>query len=429
MTNPIFFFLMFLLVPSFAYAQESTEINYDKCENEMLHQNIYAPFYYHINHDPAISQTFKQRHVDNPNVSPFQRAPETIDAGYATWFEFGTSSNQTATYEFELDLEYLETSELPRPITIQLFSTNGLVSERKIFQEEKIGCMAFRVATSAPPHVFTQEEILEIAKLEFVGITKQFSDKIDTNTDETRMLKQVLIVVVLVFALVCAFLIIGDRMRKREMNTIKEEYGIRNDLLATSILKADANVKMQKLSMLSMDVSAKSMTDSMVGNFGVLLQKMYESTELVKSELSSLIKQLRHEIELYEPVVEKPVVTFIDSEEHDSTDDCVIIPKVKPESDNETIKSVFGFDFSQIKNATKQVMNIVKKQPELSDVEKLKEKWSKMSNDDISTEYSSYVKKSEDDMIKTKSHGVNFEYAKILIDIINQRQTDYKEDK
>ena len=85
------FVFLLLLVPSFAYAQES-QINYDTCENEMIHQNVFAPFYYRITHDPVISHTFEQRHDDNPNVNPFSRTPqENIEPGYPTWIEFGTS--------------------------------------------------------------------------------------------------------------------------------------------------------------------------------------------------------------------------------------------------------------------------------------------------------------------------------------------------
>ena len=40
MHEKIFLFLILLLIPSYAYAQESETVNYDKCEYDMIHQNI-----------------------------------------------------------------------------------------------------------------------------------------------------------------------------------------------------------------------------------------------------------------------------------------------------------------------------------------------------------------------------------------------------
>lgn len=427
-----FIIFSLFLIPSFSYAQESAEINYDGCENEMIHQNVYAPFYYHITHDPVISHNFEQRHDDNPNVNPFIRTPpENIEPGYPTWVEFGTNSNQTAIYEFELGLEYAEDIDSSRPVNIQLFSANGLMMERKIFLEDKINCIAFRVNAVPQPHQFTYEEILEIAKSEFIGHVKQFADSVDRNTYETTGLKQSIIIVIIVFSMVVAFLIIDNRNRKKEMQTLRDEYKIRNDLLATSILKSDASIQFQKLSTITTQKSFESMRDSMIGNFGVLLQKMQESVDSSKNEFIKLIKQLRHEIEVYEPVVEKPVTTFADLEKRDDSPLVIDSSELKePDKSigvsNPMLKEVFGFDLSQLKNIVKPVMNIGKKEPEISDMDKLRKKWSMMSNEELYNEYSDYVRKSTDDMIKNKAHGFNFDCTKELLDIINQRQTDVK---
>ena len=439
MHEKIFLFLILLLIPSYAYAQESETINYDKCEYDMIHQNIYAPFYFHINHDPAISQTFKQRHDDNPNVSPFQRAPEGVEPGQATWFEFGSSGNATATYEFELGLEYLEVSDLPRPITIQLFSENNLMMEKKIYQEQTIGCIAFRVSATPPPHDFTSEEILEIAKLEFVGITKQYADSVNQNTEETRGLKIMLISTSLVVVGMIGFVILDKRMTKREMNDLKNEYGIRNDVLATSCMKLDVNIKNENYRLLKIEKNNQSMINVMINNFGNMLQKVQDSVESGKVDLKRLINDLRTEIGLIERVPESAnelaEITFADIEKHDSSNDFIIntdpsglAEHLNPDRCNipePTMKKVFGFDLSFLTDAVKSMPNIIKKEePILSDVEKLKEKWSKMNNEELSKLYSEYNQKSIDELNKTGKSGVDSEYAMILFEIINDRTTD-----
>ena len=433
MHEKIFLFLILLLIPSYAYAQESETINYDKCEYDMIHQNIYAPFYFHINHDPAISQTFKQRHDDNPNVSPFQRAPEGVEPGQATWFEFGSSVNATATYEFELGLEYAEISDLPRPITIQLFSENNLMMEKKIYQEQTIGCVAFRVYATPPPHEFTSEEILEIAKLEFVGITKQYADSVNQNTEETRGLKIMLISTSLVVVGMIGFVILDKRMTKREMNDLKNEYNIRNNVLATSCMKLDVNIKNENYRLLKMEKDNQNMMNIMINNFGNMLQKVQDSVESGKVNLNKLITDLRTEIGLIERVPEEPVVTFADI---DNTEAIKAyseylkkpIEPMKFENQNisePTIKKVFNFDLSFLTDVVKSLPNIIKKdEPVLSDVEKLKEKWSKMDNEELSKLYSEYNQKSIDELNKTGKSGVDYEYAMILFKIINDRTTD-----
>ena len=317
-------------------------------------------------------------------------------------------------------MEYADVGDSSRPVNIQLFSANGLMMERKIFLDDSLNCIAFRVHAVPQPHQFTYEEILEIAKSEFVGHVKQFSDAVDRNTYETTGLKQSIIIVIIVFSMVVAFLIIDNRNRKKEMKTLQEEYGIRNDMLATSILKSDANIQFQKLSTLSMQKSWESLSSSIVGSFGILTENITKSVDSSKEEFVKLVKQLRHEIEVYEPVVESDITTFADIEKHDSSDDCIIIKKEEPV---QTITSVFGFDVSKLKNIAKPITNIIKKE-EQSDIEKLKQKWSEMSNEDIRKEYTEYLKKSTEDMTNNKAHGINFEYATIILDIINNRTTD-----
>ena len=436
MHEKIFLFLILLLIPSYAYAQESETVNYDKCEYDMIHQNIYAPFYFHINHDPAISQTFKQRHDDNPNVSPFQRAPEGVEPGSATWFEFGSSGNATATYEFELGLEYLEQSDLPRPITIQLFSENNLMMEKKIYQEQSIGCIAFRVSATPPPHDFTSEEILAIAKLEFVGITKQYADTVNQNTDETRGLKIMLISTSLVVVGMIGFVILDKKMTKREMNDLKNEYNIRNNVLATSCMKLDVNIQNENYRLLKMEKDNQNMINIMINNFGNMLQKVQDSVESGKVDLNKLITDLRAEIGLIErdpeSAKELAEITFADIEKHDSSNDCIILPKpVIPVQDipEPTMKKVFNFDLSFLTDVVKSLPNIIKKEePILSDVEKLKEKWSKMDNEELSKLYSEYNKKSIDELNKTGKSGKDYDYAMMLFEIINSRNTDVNKD-
>ena len=428
----IIFLLLILLIPSYAYAQESASVNYDKCEYDKIYTNIYAPFYFHVSHDPAISQTFKQIHADNPNVSPFQRAPEGVEPGQATWFEFGSIANATATYEFELGLEYLESSDIPRPILIQLFSQGVLMEEKKIFQEENIGCVAFRISATPPPHVFTNDEILQIAKLEFIDITKQYTDRIDLNTEETKGLKMELIAVSLVVIFLIVFLAINNKTIRNQMKTQQLEYDIRNNMIATSIIKLDANLKNEQFRLLKIEKDNQSMISIMINNFGNMLQKVQDSVESGKVNLNKLITDLRTEIGLIERVPESAKelaeITFADIEKHDSSDDCIIIPKpavIVQDVPEPTIKKVFGFDLSFLTDAVKSLPNIIKKEEtELTDMEKLKEKWSNMGNEELSKLYSEYNKRSIEELNKTGKSGIDYEFAMMLFEIINDRTVD-----
>ena len=65
-----------------------------------------------------------------------------------------------------------------------------------------------------------------------------------------------------------------------------------------------------------------------------------------------------------------------------------------------------------------------KVEPVLSDKEKLKEKWSKMDNEELSKLYSEYNQKSIDELTRTGKSGINYEYAMMLFEIINSRNTD-----
>ena len=427
MKRIMFFLMMILLVPSYAYAQESASVNYDKCEYDKIYTNIYAPFYFHISHDPATSQTFKQIHADNPNVSPFQRAPEGVEPGQATWFEFGSIANATATYEFELGLEYLESSDVPRPILIQLFSQGILMEEKKIFQEENIGCVAFRISATPPPHVFTNDEILQIAKLEFVDITKQYTDKIDQNTEETKGLKMELIAVSLVVIFLIVFLAINNRTIRNQMKTQQSEYDIRNNMMATSILKLDANLKNEQFRLLKMDKDNQSMVNTIVGNFGHMLEKLRDAGNDIKIDVKKLIDDLRKEIDLIPVIPEEPIVTFVDMTNpgHNKEPKILQPEPTLPVIPDEPVDKILNFDLNMIKDViAKPFENIIKKEePELSDIDKLTNEWSKMSNDDLSKIYTEYLEKATSDLL-TNTYGKNYDYMMRIFQIINDRTTD-----
>jgi hypothetical protein len=416
---------LILLIPSYAYAQEVAVIDYDKCEYDMINDNVYAPFYFHINHEQAISQVFKQKHDDNPNVSPFQRSPDiTIPDEYPTWFEFGSSVNATATYEFQLELGYKEDVDYARPITIQLFSENTLMMEKKIYQEDKIGCIAFKVYATAPPHVFTYEEILEIAKSEFVGTTKQFTLEIDENTSKLESLSNNVIVLGLIFAIVVIYLILNDRSRSRALQTLKEEYDIRNDLLETSLIKQDANLKFAHLQMTEQKVAVDSMISTMINNFGHMIASMQVGIKDIKFDFKTFIDQLREESSIPEPVKIIPEVMFVDIEKHDSSDECTMTPKPVIESKVETVKDVDDSKLSQLMN----IFNIKKKEePVLSDIDKLKIKWSEMKNPELLKLYTEYASKSEEYMKRTGKHSVEYDYAVMILSILNSRDTDVED--
>ena len=436
MKRIIFFLLLVLFIPSYAYAQESASVNYDKCEYDKIYTNVYAPFYFHIGHDPAISQTFKQIHADNPNVSPFQRAPEGALPGQATWFEFGSIANATATYEFELGLEYLTSSDVPRPILIQLFSQGVLMEDKKIFQEENIGCIAFRISVTPPPHVFTNDEIVQIAKLQFkediLNVTKYYADKVDQNTEETRGLKMELIAVTLVVIFLIVFLAINNKTIRNQMKTQQDEYDIRNKMIATSILKLDANLKMEQFRLSKIDKDNQSMINAIVGNFGHMIEKIHDASDDIKLNVRKLIDDLRKEIDLIPIVPDEPIVTFVDMT-NPNLNPKIIIPHEIKEQDKvseknniveEPIGKVLNFDLGSIKDAiAKPFENMIKKEPDLSDIDKLTIKWSEMSNEELTKIYTEYLEKATSDL-HTNTYGSNYDCMMILFKIINDRTTD-----
>ena len=301
--------------------------------------------------------------------------------------------------------------------------------EKKIYQEQTIGCIAFRVSATPPPHDFTSEEILSIAKLEFVGITKQYADSVNQNTEETRGLKIMLISTSLVVVGMIGFVILDKRMTKREMNDLKNEYNIRNNVLATSCMKLDVNIKNEQYRLLKIEKDSQNMMNVIINNFGNMLQKVQDSVESGKVDLKKLINDLRTEIGLIEKIPESAnelaEFTFADIGKHDSSDDCIIIAKpVIPVQDvpEPVMKEVFGFDISSLKNIVKPFIR--KEEPELSDAEKLKEKWSKMDNEELSKLYSEYNKKSIEELNRTGKSGIDYEYAMMLFDMINSRTSD-----
>lgn len=433
MNRMIFFFLPLLIVPQFVFAQSNEQVNYDKCEYDMITQNIYAPFYFHINHDSATSQKFIW-HSDNPNVVPFTRSPGgQASAEQVTWFEFGSDVNATATYEFELDLNYLNKLDVPRPITMQLYSSNGLMMDRKIFQDDKTGCLAFKVSVTPEPHKFTSEEILSIAKLEFAGITKQYTDSITRYTDESNSLKTQLIVSNIVIFAVVGFLIINDRLRNRVLDTKKDEYEIRNNLMATSIVKFDASVLKIGLDEAKREVAFNKLQNLIINNFGIVYQKMLDMTDSVKSDVNVFIDQLRSELEIAEKQINKEpnTVTFVDVEKHVNVETPVTKISIEDDMDSDKedskIGNVFPFNFDVLDTIKKPFTK--KPEPVLSETDKLKEKWSVMSNDKLMQLYTCYVNESIQEMNKNGTYGTSHDYALIIFDIIQSRKTDYMESK
>ena len=409
---------MFLLVPSYAYAQEdNANIEYDRCEYDMINQNVYAPFYFHIIHDEAISQEFNQRHDDNPNVNPFVRSEDvSVVDEYPTWFEFGSSQNATATYEFQLELQYKEEVDYARPIMIQLFSEGTLMMDKKIYQEDKIGCIAFKLFVTPPPHEFTYEELLEIAKSEFIGTTRQYAMQIEDNTSMLGTLTNIIIVLVLVFAVVVGYLILNDKSRSRLLQTLKDEYDVRNDLLSTAIIQLKANLIFAKLQLSETKISNDSMINTIIGNFGHMMESMQTGVRDIKDDFKAFIDQLRKESEIPESANELAKTTFADIEKHDSSDDCIIIPKQtkKKDVDDSKLSQLIGL-FGIGKK---------KEEPIFPETDKLKEEWSKMKNEELLKLYTDYANKSETYYKENLKHGSDYEYAVIILQILNDRNTD-----
>lgn len=392
---------MMTLVPLSVFGQEAN-INYDKCEYIMLHQNVYAPFYIHVNHDPAVAQTFKQRHDDNPTVVPFQRAPENIEAGQATWFEFGANNNATATYDFELGLEYAVPLSTPRVITVQLFSNNNIMMEKKFYQDESIGCIAFKIHAVPVPHQFTENEILEIAKMSYVAESRQYAEKIDQNTLETKGLKNWLIIEGIIIILVLGFVVVKDRVRDSNQRKRDQEYVKLNTMFSNTLMKFDTINQTHDLRLLSVEKSNEKFKESVMGIIG-------DKIGSVESSVKRLVDDLRKELELIDKTMEKQVTTFADLEEIKPE---TLMPEPKPEND------LPEFDIEKLKEESKSmfaVFNRKKEKPE----QKLEDK----PLEELARLFDEYNKKARDDLYSGRGQTENYTMALRLSDLINSKNT------
>ena len=399
--------LMMLLVPLSVFAQEST-INYDKCEYVMLHQNVFAPFYIHVNHDPAVAQIFKQRHDDNPTVVPFQRAPENIEAGQATWFEFGAQNNATATYDFELGLEYAVPSSTPRVITVQLFSNNNIMMEKKFYQEDTIGCIAFKIHAVPPPHQFTETEILEIAKMSYVAESRQYAEKIDENTLETKGLRNWLIIEGLIIIMVLVFVVVKDRVRDSNQKKRDQEYVKLNQMFTENLKTFDILNKAGDLRLLNIEKSNEKFRQSVMGIIG-------EKIASVETNVQKFLSDLRAELELLEIKEEKQITTFADLEE------------IKPETLAEPVEkqenNLPDFDIESLKAESKNPLAIFNRKKSKQEKQKPLEE---LPTEELERMFDEYNQKARDDLYSGLGQTENYAMAIKLSDIINRKNSGDK---
>ena len=429
-----FFFIVLLILPVNAFAQEaipSDQIDYDRCEYVKFNSNIYAPFYVHINHDPAIAQTFKSRHDDNPSVTPFQRAPEGVEPGQATWFEFGAVQNATATYQFELDLEYATVSEKPRMIVMQLYQAgSNLMMEKKLYLESTNPCLAMLIHADPPPHIFTPDEVISIANQQVVSTTKVYGDRIEANTNQLEGIKNWMVVLGLVVIGVSATHTINNRNLKRGIALQKEEYELRNRILTTAIQKQQANNEWLELNVNTLRLGIDKMRESMVGTFGDMLGKVEKIMTGTKEDVKSLIDDMRKELDIAEHrQAELKISSMADLENMDfSTNEAV-----PEEVIAEPIEKSFGFDIqSLVKEPFTKIFK--RNKPDDSKPEDFTAECKKIPNDKLVEMNTKYTTLANEEIKEGKGYTDNYDRAEIIHKELNSRLTDIepeaeKEDK
>lgn len=419
MNQLYFFFIGLLIIPVNAFGQVNDQVNYEKCEYVIFNSNVYAPFYVHINHDPAIAQTFKSRHDDNPAVVPFQRAPEGVEPGQATWFEFGSAQNATATYDFELDLEYATILDHPRVIIMQLYmANNALMFEKKFYQEGINGCLAVKIHAVPPPHEFTIDEILQIADQQNAATTKVYATNIESNTLEIRGMKDWQIVQGMIVGGLVISLMVYIRSEKRKLSLVRQEYELRNRTLLFAIEKQDVNNSWLDLNLKAIKWNNDKLIQSVVGVFGDMLQKIETSISNAESKFTKLIDDMRKELELIEQEHES-VITFADEKGH-------AIIKIEQPTPEEPVKpeETFGFDISAL---VKEPFKIFQKHKK--PVEEKKDNWDDMTNEKLIELEREYVKKANDDLETGLGYTDNYTKAEKLNQIINSRKTNIEDEK
>lgn len=429
-----FFFLVLLVLPINTFAQEAPDqVNYEKCEYVIFNSNVYAPFYVHINHDPAIAQTFKSRHDDNPTVAPFQRAPEGVEPGQATWFEFGSAQNATATYDFELDLEYATLLDHPRVVVMQLYTVGSvLMFEKKFYQDEINGCVAVKIHAEPPPHVFTYDEILKIADEQNAATTKVYAQNIEANTLELRGIENWQVVMGIIVAGLILITIFKDRHRERKMKLQKEEYELRNQVLVFAIEKQESNNQWLELNLKAIKSSNEKLVQSMVGVFGDTLQKIETMVSGVESKFTHLFSDMRKELDLAEGRYEnlQPVVTFADSDGHATVSIEPVKQDVEPvipetEKPDEDINHVFGFDYRNLVKEPMKLFEKLKKPKELPQTDD----WEKLPNAELRKLEAEYVAKSHEDFDAGRGYTDNYTKAERLHNIIQSRRNEIEDDE
>lgn len=408
-----YFLLSVLLLPLPVFAQTPDTIEYDRCEYEMIHQNMYSPFYYHIQHDPAVAQSFKSRHDDNPTAPPpFQRTPEGLDPNSATWFDFGVNQNVTATYEFQLDLEYASVLEKPRPIIIQAFSLNNLVYERKIYQDEQIGCVALKVHVSPPPHQFTPDEIAQIAGNEVVGITKRYADEINANTRTIKGYENSNIAAYTVVGGAMLYLVFHTNRLRKNAKLAEKEAERRINMFNVAVTKMNVANQFTELRLNTIEHNTTKMIQSIVGNFGHIKNDLDDAVIQMKKNVSILLSDMRKELEMITPPPEEPEVKTVEIKQD-------IQPTIEVPDEHG-----FGFDLESIKNMVdpRELFNRGKDQ-NVSDFDKFKKDCEKKSIDELGELFTDYCKKANDDLPKI-GQGENYQKSVFLKELINSKTMD-----
>jgi|APSaa5957512535_1039671.scaffolds.fasta_scaffold00325_84 hypothetical protein len=149
-----------LLIPVGAFAQ--INIDYDNCMVVSSQQTFYWPFEVKTTHEPAIAQRITDRHANAPDAQIGIDKPQSSKAEDATWIAFRNSQNVTATWEVQLDLEYLHEKEERRWINVDIFSNNQNVQNLKLEHMGKTTCIVYNLQVTDPPHDWTDEEIIAV---------------------------------------------------------------------------------------------------------------------------------------------------------------------------------------------------------------------------------------------------------------------------
>jgi hypothetical protein len=285
--------MLFLTVATqFVHAQ-SIDIDYDNCMVIASPNNFYWPFEVKTTHDPAIGQRITDKHPNAPNAQLAIDKPQTDKAEEATWISFKNFANQTATWEVQLDLEYLSESTENREVIVDMYSNNQQVNHIKLLQDGKNFCIVYNLQVTNPPHVWTDEEILSVSssltKDEFSANQREIA-KMNVIVGDGQRFDNIQTAVLIGFAVV---ILVGsykarDRI-KVELKLIRFEREQLEEARLTLTMNDDYRNLKIKQGLLNMNIEKNRIYQDVISMFQVAFAKKDDGPlELAKDTFEKL---------------------------------------------------------------------------------------------------------------------------------------------